>query len=206
MTFDPWQGSPGHLGRRQFLHALEGTVAGAIFLTVATACSSNPPAASATPAATTTATTAAATTAAAQPAATTAPANGPAIPIEIRFNGIDTNGEKVAEKWAADFGPKHNLKITTDFVDWGSSFQKITTGIAGGIAPDIFGAGGIWVPVIVSKGGAHALDSYIADYKDWSDYYPSTKKDVTWDGKVYAVPYEVDIHQTIAYRASMFQK
>jgi multiple sugar transport system substrate-binding protein len=197
------------LPRREILRFV-GALSGAAAVTLLAACGGS--VAATTSSATSAAAIAAATSSAAVTTAAAAPAQSKAVPsqgavsVQVRFNGLDTNGQKYATTWGATYGPANNIKISLDFTDWASSFQKITTGIAGGIAPDIFGAGGIWVPVIVSKGGARALDEYLAKYPDWSDYYPAAQKDVVWKGKTYGVPYELDLRQCISHRKSLYDK
>lgn len=135
-----------------------------------------------------------------QPAASSAAAK-----ILIRLNGIDPPGQEFANKFVADYNAANNVAIEIDYTDWASSFQKITTGLAGGTAPDIFMGGGLWTPPIASKNGALALDDYIANWDDWEDWYQSTRNDVTYNGKIYAVPYRMNARGNIIYRKSAFE-
>lgn len=115
-------------------------------------------------------------------------------------------GQEFANKFVSEYGQKNNVSIEIDYTDWVSSFQKIATGIAAGTAPDIFMAGGLWTPVIASKNGSLELDSYIKDYPDWNDWYESCRQDVTYQGKVHAIPYRTTHSGTIVYRKSLFEK
>ncbi|HUX87888.1 MAG TPA: extracellular solute-binding protein [Chloroflexota bacterium] len=144
-------------------------------------------------------------TTAATPAAQAAP-SGAGVSVQVRWNGLAKSANDYVKKFVADWNAKNTTKINADFSDWGSSFQKITTGIAGGIAPDVFCGGGLWTPVIASAGGAHALDSYVKTFKDWSDWYPVTQQDVVWNGKIYAIPYETGTMENTAYRKSIFEQ
>lgn len=129
-----------------------------------------------------------------------------AVDILLRLNGIDAPGQEFANDFIAAYNAEQNVNITIDYTDWASSFQKITTGLAGGTAPDIFMGGGLWTPVIASKGGALDLDSYIADWDEWSDWYERAREDVTYQGKVHAIPYRMNARGNIIYRKSFFEE
>jgi ABC-type glycerol-3-phosphate transport system substrate-binding protein len=126
--------------------------------------------------------------------------------ILLRLNGIDPPGQEFANKFIADYNGQNKVNIEIDYTDWASSFQKITTGIAGGTAPDIFMAGGLWTPVIASKGATLELDDHIKDWNDWNDWYEVARKDVTYQGKVHAIPYRMNARGNILYRKSLFEK
>lgn len=141
-----------------------------------------------------------------KPASASAASGGGGAKIIVRLNGIDPPGQEFANKWIADYNRTNNLAVEIDYTDWGTSFQKITTGIAAGTAPDIFMGGGLWHGVIPAKGGSLELDPYIKSYKDWEDYYDVPKKDVTVQGKVVAIPYRQGGKGNIFLRKSLFEK
>ena len=97
--------------------------------------------------------------------------SGGAVDILIRLNGIDAPGQEYANQFVADYNVDNNVNIEIDYTDWGSSFQKATTGLAGGTSPDIFMGGGLWTPVIASKNGSLELDEWVATWDDWDDWY-----------------------------------
>jgi len=123
--------------------------------------------------------------------------------ILLRLNGIDAPGQEFANDFIAAYNAEHQVNVAIDYTDWASSFQKITTGLAGGTAPDIFMGGGLWTPVIASKGGALAIDAYIESWDEWSDWYEGPRQDVTYEGKVYAIPYRMNARGNIIYRKSL---
>ncbi len=133
------------------------------------------------------------------------PAAGEAANILIRLNGIDAPGQEFADQFIIDYGAENNVAIEIDYTDWGSSFQKATTGLAGGTSPDIFMGGGLWTPVIASKGGALNLDDWVSTWDDWEDWYEGARDDVTYEGNVRAVPYRMNARGNIIYRKSMFE-
>jgi multiple sugar transport system substrate-binding protein len=146
-------------------------------------------------------------------APTSAPAAAkPAAPagagpkILLRLNGIDPPGQEFANKFIADYNAQNKVNVEIDYTDWASSFQKITTGLAGGTAPDIFMGGGLWTPVIASKNGTLELDTYLKDWPEWNDWYEVARKDVTYNGKIHAIPYRMNARGNIIYRKSLFEK
>lgn len=126
--------------------------------------------------------------------------------ILLRLNGIDPPGQEFANDFIATYNKENKVNVTIDYTDWASSFQKITTGLAGGTAPDIFMGGGLWTPVIASKGGALAIDAYIENWDEWSDWYEGPRQDVTYQGKIYAIPYRMNARGNIIYRKSLFEE
>ncbi|MEZ4680935.1 MAG: hypothetical protein R2932_42660 [Caldilineaceae bacterium] len=55
--------------------------------------------------------------------------------ILARLNGIDPPGQEFVNNFIVEYGAENNVEIEIDYTDWASSFQKITTGLAGGTAP-----------------------------------------------------------------------
>lgn len=126
--------------------------------------------------------------------------------ILLRLNGIDAPGQEFADKFIADYNAENNVNVEIDYSDWPSSFQKITTGIAGGTAPDVFMGGGLWTAVIASKNGSLELDDYIAEWSEWEDWYEGAREDVTYLGKIHAVAYRANARGNIIYRKSLFEE
>jgi multiple sugar transport system substrate-binding protein len=126
--------------------------------------------------------------------------------ILVRLNGIDPPGQEFANQFVIDYGAENNVSIEIDYTDWASSFQKITTGLAGGTAPDIFMGGGLWTPPIASKGGALNLNDWIENWAEWEDWYQGARDDVTYEGNVSAIPYRQNTRGNIIYRKSLFEE
>jgi ABC-type glycerol-3-phosphate transport system substrate-binding protein len=139
-------------------------------------------------------------------ASTSANAASSRADILLRLNGIDAPGQEFANQFIADYNAQNNVNVEIDYTDWPSSFQKITTGIAGGTAPDIFMGGGLWTPVIASKNGSLELDDYIDEWSEWNDWYESARQDVVYLGKIHAVPYRMNARGNIIYRKSLFEE
>jgi ABC-type glycerol-3-phosphate transport system substrate-binding protein len=66
--------------------------------------------------------------------------------------------------------------------------------------------GGLWTPVIASKNGTLELDTYLKDWPEWNDWYEVARKDVTYNGKIHAIPYRMNARGNIIYRKSLFEK
>jgi len=141
-----------------------------------------------------------------KPAAAAPAASGTGAKILLRLNGISPPIQEFANKWIADYNKEKGVTVEIDYTDWGSSFQKITTGIAGGTAPDIFMGGGLWHAVMPARGGSLELDGYVKNMKDWNDYFEVARQDVTIQGKVVAIPYRGNSRGNITYRKSLFEK
>jgi multiple sugar transport system substrate-binding protein len=133
-------------------------------------------------------------------------AGGTGAKILLRLNGISPPVQEYANKLMADYGREKGVTVEIDYTDWASSFQKITTGIAGGTAPDIFMGGGLWTPVIAARGGSLELDAHIKNMKDWTDWFQVARDDVVYQGKTHAIPYRANSRGNIIYRKSLFEK
>jgi len=106
--------------------------------------------------------------------------------ILVRLNGIDAPGQEFADQFIIDYGAENNVSIEIDYTDWGSSFQKATTGLAGG--------------------GSLELDDWVSTWDDWEDWYEGARDDVTYEGNIHAVPYRMNARGNIIYRKSLFEE
>lgn len=188
--------------RRRFLTAGASVLFGLPLLAACSNPSAPPPTAVASPKAAAPTPAPAATTPAAQPTGATQASTT----IAVRFNGLATGSTDYVKKFVADWNGKQKIHIAPDFTDWSSSFQKITTGIAGGIAPDVYAAGGLWTPVMSTNGGAKILDDYLKNYQDWNDWYPAAQKDGVWNGKTYSIAYETGVQGMVGYQPDLYKK
>jgi multiple sugar transport system substrate-binding protein len=141
-----------------------------------------------------------------KPAAAAPATGGSGTKLLVRLNGISPPIQEYANKFVADYNKEKGVAVEIDYTDWASSFQKITTGMAGGTAPDIFMGGGLWTAVIAHAGGSLELDGHVKNMKDWSDFYDVARQDVTWQGKVHAMPYRGNSRGNVVYRKSLYQK
>lgn len=84
-----------------------------------------------------------------------------------------------------------NVTVEYQSVPWGDYHTKLLTQIAGGAAPDTFGHSNVYYPKFVSKGGALALEDFIAAEPDFDkeDFLPTSLRLSTHKGKLYGIPH-----------------
>lgn len=84
-----------------------------------------------------------------------------------------------------------NVTVEYQSVPWSDYHTKLLTQIAGGAGPDTFGHSNVYYPKFISKGGAVALDDYIAAAPDFDkdDFLPTSLRLSTYQGKLYGIPH-----------------
>jgi len=99
-----------------------------------------------------------------------------------------------------DANPGYTVSLR--FSGWERYAEEVTTAFTGGVGPDVYQGGAVWVGQQVDRGWALPLTSYVeqAGDWDWEDFSNGAREDVTVDGEIYAVPYRVS-PQTLWYRA-----
>lgn len=98
-----------------------------------------------------------------------------------------------------------NVQVQMQTVDWGTSFTKITTGIAGGTAPDVFIMGGIWLGPMVAQHALLPLNKYIKHWSEQKQYVPGAWKDGRLKATQYAIPFSLDARGLIV-RTDLLQQ
>ncbi len=96
--------------------------------------------------------------------------------------------------------PKATVKV--DYTDYGSLNEKLTTGLAGGLLPDVLMIGVGWVPPFAYK---KVLGELPADAGAKYDYQDRVLAPSKYDGKLYALPVLLDA-RLVAYRKDHFAK
>jgi multiple sugar transport system substrate-binding protein len=134
------------------------------------------------------------------------PPSGVATRLLLRLNGLEAPAQRFANEFVADYGRQHGVAVEIDHTDWLSSFGKITTGIAGGIAPDVFMAGAIWIAALASKQALLPLDGLVRGWSDWPDWYEACRRAATYAGVTYGVPYQVVTRGNLIYRKGLFEQ
>ena len=94
-------------------------------------------------------------------------------------------------------------KVKVDMSDWDHLGEKLLTSFAGNVPVDLVETGSDWVGPYAKRKQFLALDSFIADYKEISDYYPRMVDISKYQGKLMALPYVLDI-RTMCYRKDFF--
>jgi multiple sugar transport system substrate-binding protein len=107
----------------------------------------------------------------------------------------------------ADWKKKYpNITVQVDYIpSYGTLNEKLTTAFASGQPPDVFTLGVGWYEAFASKDQVLALDPYITKETELDDYYQGAVDAAKWDGKLYGIPYVMDL-RLIVYRKDMFQE
>jgi multiple sugar transport system substrate-binding protein len=95
-------------------------------------------------------------------------------------------------------------RVNLRFSGWERYAEEVTTAFTGGVGPDVYQGGAVWVGQQVSRGWALPLTPYIeqASDWDWEDFSAGAREDVTVGEEVYAVPYRMS-PQTLWYRSDI---
>ncbi len=149
--------------------------------------------------------TAAAPASAAQ--STAAPVAQPAVSGTIRW-GIyaDPGRQKVAEAQVAAFQKKYpDIKVTIESAPFAQYYDKMSAQIVGNTLYDVFMMSGANFQNFAPKGAFEDLTPYIEKSGIKLDEYTTEKENSLYQGKVMAVPYELDI-QGLFYNKDLFDK
>ncbi len=95
------------------------------------------------------------------------------------------------------FTEESGIKVELQTSDWGSAFQKVTTGAASNSLADVLVIGGIWTAPLASKNVLLDLTDRLSEWSDADQFYPKMLADGAYEGKNYAVPIAADIRSGI---------
>ena len=98
-----------------------------------------------------------------------------------------------------------NVQIDLQKIDDDSFYTKLLLRLSSGDVPDVFHVAGTSIGALADAGYIEPLDSYLSAWSDWSQYPDSVKKGVTYQNKVYAIPYGLDM-RWLYYRKDDLQK
>jgi multiple sugar transport system substrate-binding protein len=98
-----------------------------------------------------------------------------------------------------------NVKIDLQKVDDDAFYTKLLLRLSSGDVPDVFHVGGTSIGELADAGYIEPLDSYVSAWSDWSQYPDSVRGGVTYKGKVYAIPYGLDM-RWLYFRKDDLQK
>lgn len=106
-------------------------------------------------------------------------------------NFNELRARELVEKFqAANPDIKINLEITTT----DGLPQRVLTALQSGAAPDIIDVQHGWVNGYAQNGLVIPLDDVLQDRED---YIPAALDYVTWDGKLWGIPYRIETHAVI---------
>jgi multiple sugar transport system substrate-binding protein len=98
-----------------------------------------------------------------------------------------------------------NVNIDLQKIDDDAFYTKLLLRLSSGDVPDVFHVAGTSIGELADAGYIEPLDSYVSSWSDWSQYPDSVRGGVTYNGKVYAIPYGLDM-RWLYYRKDDLQK
>jgi multiple sugar transport system substrate-binding protein len=109
-----------------------------------------------------------------------------AAAVKSKFSGVD-------------------VKIDLQMIGDDDYYTKLLLALDGNDVPDVFHFGGGSIGELADAGYIEPLDAYLADWPDWSQYPDAVRTGVTYKGKIWAIPYGLDM-RWLYYRKDDLQK
>ncbi|BCJ38642.1 ABC transporter substrate-binding protein [Actinocatenispora thailandica] len=135
-------------------------------------------------------------------ASATGPVEGDITVLTPMYQGA-TGKQLLEGKLLKQFTKKHpKVNVKVDYTDYGSLNEKITTGLAGGLLPDVLMIGVGWVPPFAYKKVLAPLPASAGTKYDYQERVLAPSK---YDGKLYALPVVLDA-RLVVYRKDHFAK
>ncbi|MCL5074613.1 MAG: sugar ABC transporter substrate-binding protein [Chloroflexi bacterium] len=131
----------------------------------------------------------------------------PPAPVTIRWGIYEDPGRrKAAEAQVAVFKQKHpNIDVKIEAAPFAQYYDKLSAQIVAGTVYDVFMMSGANFQNIAPKGVFEELGPYLQKAGINLSDYTIEKENSEYQGKIYAVPYELDI-QALYYNKDLFDK
>ncbi|MFD5062685.1 ABC transporter substrate-binding protein [Streptomyces sp. NPDC058394] len=128
------------------------------------------------------------------------PAEGVITLLTPIYEGAD--GKTLLEQEIlGGFRKKHpKVKVNVDYTTYAQLNEKITTGLAGGLLPDVLMMGVGWIPPFAAKKAIAELPEKLASAHD---YEKRVLEPSRYDGRLYALPVVLDT-RIVVYRKDHF--
>ncbi|WP_405826317.1 ABC transporter substrate-binding protein [Streptomyces sp. NBC_00838] len=128
------------------------------------------------------------------------PAEGEITLLTPIYEGA--NGKTLLEQEIlGGFRKKHpDVKVNVDYTTYAQLNEKITTGLAGGLLPDVIMMGVGWIPPFAAKKAIAELPEALATAYD---YEKRVLEPSRYDGRLYALPVVLDT-RIVVYRKDHF--
>ncbi|MFC9246107.1 ABC transporter substrate-binding protein [Streptomyces sp. NPDC057136] len=128
------------------------------------------------------------------------PAEGEITLLTPIFEGAD--GKTLLEqKILGGFRKKYpDVKVNVDYTTYDQLNEKITTGLAGGLLPDVLMMGVGWIPPFAARKAIAELPEKLAAAHDYEERVLDPSR---YDGKLYALPVVLDT-RIVVYRKDHF--
>ncbi len=100
-----------------------------------------------------------------------------------------------------------NIKVEVVTVPYPEYQQRLTLAVQGGNAPDVSTVDQIWNSGFAVAGAIVPLDDMIAASASvkQDNFFPGAWESATWDGKVWGVPFNVDVWQFTFYNKALLE-
>lgn len=125
--------------------------------------------------------------------------------IVLKFmTGGSLEEKKIYEEFEAAYP---GISVRLEWYAGGHFFETLLTRIAGGAGPDLTYINGARIYQFAGKNALEDLSPYIEKEKDFdlSDFYDRSLRDLTVDGKLYALPWSMGVW-VLAYNKKMFDE
>lgn len=114
--------------------------------------------------------------------------------------------EQFLKNVKAEYEASHkDVVVNLQFIPWLNAWQKITTAVAGGEAPDVCELGTTMNPFYAEMGALQAVDSYLEKWGYAKDLDPGLVESAMVDGKMYGVPWYAG-GRILMYRKDFFEE
>ena len=138
------------------------------------------------------------------------PASGAAISGTVNVTYPDEAGfkPKYVEQAAAAVKQQYpgvDVKIDLQKIGDDDFYTKLLLRLDSGDIPDVIHLGGSLIGELSDAGYIEPLDSYVAAWEDWKQYPDAVKTGVTYNSKLWAIPYGLDM-RWLYYRKDDLQK
>ncbi|WP_327122932.1 ABC transporter substrate-binding protein [Streptomyces sp. NBC_01727] len=128
------------------------------------------------------------------------PAEGEITLLTPIYEGADGK-TLLEEEILGGFRKKHpKVKVNVDYTTYAQLNEKITTGLAGGLLPDVLMMGVGWIPPFAAKKAIVELPEKLASAHD---YEKRVLEPSRYDGRLYALPVVLDT-RIVVYRKDHF--
>ncbi len=126
----------------------------------------------------------------------------------LRFShwiGPDQWG-KVLEAWAEEYEEQNpNVEIAIEMTPWTGYWSKLQTSMAGGTEPDVMEMSGAYFFKFAPGGALLDMNPYLEKQgHSFDDFYSAPLQEVTWEGKMYSIPYGITNGSVLYYNKNIF--
>lgn len=138
------------------------------------------------------------------PALSLAAAAGAELDVWVMEPG-NPDVEKLIRAVKTDFEGTHaGVTVNLQFIPWLSAWQKITTAVAGGEAPDVSELGTTMTPFYAEMGALLDMGPYVDRWGIRKDLDPGLTESATSEGRLYGVPWYGGA-RLLMYRKDLFE-